>query len=89
MTWCSKIYDMFNVWEDEENGLPPPTKTTKKLDEPSKIQRLHPNFYQQEIQDNNTSIIQHDSPFLERSDSLTDAHITSEQLFKNDYINRY
>jgi hypothetical protein len=78
---------MFNVWEDEENGLP--TTTTKKLDESSKISRLHPNFYQQEIEDNNTSIIQHDSPFLERSDSLTDARIPSEQLFNNDYLNRY
>lgn len=86
MTWCSKIYDIFNGWNGEEGDLPPI--------EGSRIKRINSDFYRHNIEDddddnNNTTIIQHDSPFLERSDSLTNAHLTNEQLYNNDYLNRY
>jgi len=81
MTWCSKIYDIFNGW-NEEHELP--------STESSKIKRINSNFYAHEIEDHNdTTVIQHDSPFLERSDSLTNAHFMNEQLYNNDYLNRY
>jgi hypothetical protein len=86
MTWCSKIYDIFNGWNEEDSELPPI--------ESSKIKRIHTNFHHHELEDdnnnnNNTTIIQHDSPFLERSDSLTNTHMNNEQLYNNDYLNRY
>jgi hypothetical protein len=88
MTWCSKIYDIFNGWNGEENEVPS-TKITN-LTETSKIKRINSDFYRHEIENpNNTTIIQHDSPFLERSDSLTNAHFTTEQLYNTDYLNRY
>ncbi len=85
MTWCSKIYDIFNGWNGEEHELP--------TLEPSRIKRINSDFYRHEIEDdnnNNTTVIQHDSPFLEKSDSLTNGHFTNEQLYNNnDYLNRY
>jgi hypothetical protein len=84
MTWCSKIYDIFNGLNEGENELP--------SSESSKIKQIHSDFYRHEIEDdqnNNTIVIQHDSPFLERSDSLTNAHFINEQLYNNDYLNRY
>ena len=84
MTWCSKLYGMFNGWNEDDNELPP--------FESSKVRRINSNFYRHEIKDNNnndTTIIQHDSPFLERSDSLINTQFTNEQLYNNDYLNRY
>jgi hypothetical protein len=86
MTWCSKIYDIFNGWNEEENEVP----STKITNLTAKIKRINSDFYRHEIvNDNNTAIIQHDSPFLERSDSLTNAHFTNGQLYNTDYLNRY
>jgi hypothetical protein len=86
MTWCSKIYDIFNGWNDNEHEL---SSTINNIEETSKPKRINSDLYRNEIEDNNTTIIQHDSPFLERSDSLTNAHFINEQLYNNDYMNRY
>ncbi len=80
MNWCSKIYDIFNGSVEGENELP-------SLDT-ARIKRISPNFYQHEIEDANTVVIQNDSPFLEKSDSLTNAHFSNEQLYHNEYSNR-
>lgn len=84
MTWCSKLYGMFNGWNEEEHEVP--------TVESSKVKRINSNFYRHEIKDdnnNNTVVIQHDSPFLEKSDSIINANFINNQLYNNDYLNRY
>ncbi|CAF0750967.1 unnamed protein product [Adineta steineri] len=82
MTWCAKIYDIFNGWNEEENGLP--TITNNNIGESLKIKRINSDLYRYQPNDNNTPVIQHDSPLLERSESLT-----TTQLYNNDYLNRH
>lgn len=60
MTWCAKIYDIFNGWNDDEHDLPP-TPAIKKINGlpesslASKIARLNS---------------QRDNSYLERSHSI-------------------
>lgn len=79
MTWCSKIYDMFNGWNDAENEIPTIDST--------KVKRINSKFYRHEIEnpdDCGENIVSlHDSPFSEKSDSLTNI-----QSYNNDYLNR-
>jgi len=61
MTWCAKIYDIFNGWTDDEHELPstPAAKSINGLPESSitsKLARLN-------------SI--NDIPYLERSHSIS------------------
>ena len=83
MTWCSKLYGIFNGWNEEDNELP--------TIESSKVRRINSNFYRHTIEDmkSNSTILQHDSPFLERSNSLTNTHFINEQLYPNEYSDRY
>lgn len=88
MAWCAKIYDIFNGWNGDENDLP--TITNNNISESIRIKRFNSDLYQHTLTDNDTTIIQHDSPVLERSESLNNAHLsTSGQLYNNDYLNRY
>lgn len=72
MTWCSKIYGMFNGWNANQNESP--------TIESSRIRRINSSFYRHEIEDdsNDSTIIQHDSPFSEKSDSLINSHFPNE-----------
>ncbi|CAF1223073.1 unnamed protein product [Rotaria sordida] len=85
MTWCAKIYDMFNGWNGEDNE----SSSTKNNNEEKKfkITDIDSDFYQNNIEDDNTVVIQHDSPFLEKTDSLTTTHFTTKELYNNDYLN--
>jgi hypothetical protein len=61
MTWCAKIYDIFNGWNDDEHELPstPATKSINGLPESSitsKIKHLN-------------SI--NNNPYLEKSHSIS------------------
>jgi hypothetical protein len=58
MTWCAKIYDIFNGWNDDEHELPstPASKSINGLPESSLTLKLD-------------SI--KDSPYLERSQSIS------------------
>lgn len=86
MAWCAKIYDILNVWNDEETKY---TFNTNKQPGVTTIKKLSPDFYQNSIHDPNATIIQHDSPFLEKSDSFPATHSTSKQLYNDDFSNRY
>ena len=68
MTWCSKIYDIFNGWTDQEHEFPstPATKAINGLPESSIIRHISTN----------------DSPFLERSPSI--ASINNPLHYKKD-----
>ena len=77
MTWCAKIYDIFNGWDDQENPL---------ALEPSSFRTLHSST---DIDPTLTDgiVIQHDSPFLEKSDSPVVNDTPEHQLFNTDYLN--
>jgi hypothetical protein len=87
MTWCSKISDIFNGWTEDDNELPSPKHNDPP--ESSISNRNNSDFYRHEIEDNNLAVIQHDSPFLEKSDSLTNANFSREQLYNIDYMKKY
>jgi len=76
MTWCAKIYDIFNGWSDNENELPPTpaARAINGLPESSitsQIARLNS---------------KKDSPYLERSHSI--ASINNPTNYnKQKYIN--
>jgi hypothetical protein len=77
MTWCAKIYDIFNGWADEDNPLALEPATFRTLRSSSDI-------------DSNLTdgiVIQHDSPFLEKSDSRVNGLPAEQQLFNTDYLN--
>ena len=72
MTWCSKIYDIFNGWSDEDLELPstPATKSINGLPESSiaaKIRRYHST---------------NDSAFHERSHSISSVNNPSNYYRK-------
>lgn len=77
MTWCAKIYDIFNGWADEE--------TTLAL-EPASFRTLHSSA---EIDPNlpDGIVLQHDSPFSEKSDARVNGLPADQQLFNTDYLN--
>ncbi|CAF3643077.1 unnamed protein product [Rotaria socialis] len=85
MTWCARIYDIFNGWSEEENQFS--IANNNEEDKP-KFKQLSAEFYKDETEDNNKTIIQHDSPFLEKSDSFPTTHLTTKQLYNDDYLNR-
>ena len=86
MTWCARIYDILNGWSEEENQF---SITNNSEEDKPKVKQLSAEFYKDEIEDNNKTIIQHDSPFLEKSDSFPTTHLTTKQLYNDDYSNRY
>ncbi|CAF1244675.1 unnamed protein product [Adineta ricciae] len=87
MAWCAKIYDILNGWNGDESDLP--TITNNNISKSIRTKRFNSDLYQHNLTDNDTTIIQHDSPILERSESLNNAHLsTSGQLYNNDYLNR-
>lgn len=61
MTWCAKIYDIFNGWNEDEHELPstPATKSINGLPESSLTSKM---TYFNTI---------NDSPYLERSHSIS------------------
>lgn len=83
MTWCSKIYDIFNGWNDGENELPSIEST--------KVRRVDSKFYRHTIDDgdsqseNGVPVL--DSPFSEKSDSLNNVQYSNDQLYNTDYTN--
>ncbi|CAF0801349.1 unnamed protein product [Adineta steineri] len=77
MTWCAKIYDIFNGWTDDEHELPstPAAKSINGLPETSlssQIARLNS---------------MHDAPYLERSHSISS--ITNPTNYKKKNHDRY
>ncbi|CAF4768592.1 unnamed protein product, partial [Rotaria sp. Silwood1] len=87
MTWCAKIYDMFNGWNEEEHESSSRTNNNHH-DETLNIKETDLDFYRHNIEDDNTTVVQNDSPFLEKSDSLITPHLTTKDLYNNDYLNR-
>ncbi|CAF3975298.1 unnamed protein product [Rotaria magnacalcarata] len=84
MTWCTRIYDILNGWSEEENQFS--IANNNEEDKP-KVKQLSAEFFKDETLDNNKTIIQHDSPFLEKSDSFPTTHLTTKQLYNDDYLN--
>ena len=87
MTWCAKIYDIFNAWNDDEHKSSK-SKNSKQT-ELSKFKRTDLNFYQHDVENDDSMVIQYTSPFLEKSNSLRNEHLTSKSLYNDDYLNEY
>ncbi|CAF4043900.1 unnamed protein product [Rotaria sp. Silwood2] len=84
MTWCAKIYDMFNGWNEEENKSS--LSMNNHQEDTLNMKENNLDFYRHNIEDDTTTVIQHDSPFLEKSDSLATTHLTTKELYNNDYL---
>ena len=54
-----------------------------------KFKRTDLNFYQHDVENDDSIVIQHTSPFLEKSNSLRNEHLTSKSLYNDDYLNGY
>ncbi|UJR37223.1 hypothetical protein I4U23_029932 [Adineta vaga] len=77
MTWCAKIYDIFNGWTDDEHELPstPAAKSINGLPETSLSSRIA------------RFNALNDSPYLERSHSISS--ITNPTNYNRQNHNRY
>jgi len=86
MTWCSKIYDIFNGgWNEGENDIP--------TIESTKVRRVDSKFYRHTLDDDDSQsengVPVLDSPFSEKTDSLTNIQrYSSDQLYNTDYSNK-
>lgn len=84
MTWCAKIYDIFNGWNEEDHESPASLTNSHPIATLNNI-----DYYRHETDGINQTVIQHDSPFLEKSDSLTNSYLTPKQSYNGDYLNMY
>lgn len=75
MAWCAKIYDIFNGWADEENGLP--AITDKNVSDAGRVKRLHSNMYQRR------------PTVPESPEPLADSSQPSGQLYNSDDLTEY
>ena len=88
MTWCSKIYDIFNGWSDDENDIPS-LHAHHHHRHPRSVVSKHELHRQAADKPRILVQQQHTSPYLERSKSMSSSNQgLRDQLYNTDYLNR-